>query len=173
MKKPSKKSARSAPKPIKAIAVVDDDGWNGPSINLRLIYTDESIKESHGGFIGNRDGAEEIGKLAWKAEIDQEDSCCGFPVLREIEEHDGSTKFSSLLGEALKEHLTQKMVYLSTYVPDNKDYRATRAILEAAGFRPGVTLMGNDNYTNTRWEWFNPRNQQEANEKTVRPCTIK
>lgn len=167
MKKLLKKSVKPA---LSSRAVVEwsDDGWDGPILKLRIVEGESDNLKSNGGYISQ--GGD---RVLWSCEVNSEGSCCGFPVMEQINERPDSTKFSRMLGEALNEYLQNKMVYLSTYVPDNKSYTGTRAILEAAGFKRGVTLMGNGKYTNTRWEWFNPRNHQEENEKTVRTCTIK
>lgn len=122
---------------------------------------------ARGGFIG-RDGGD--GKIIWKCSIGSEETCCGFPVMESFWNPKISTKVSTSIGEQLKEHLTRNCVYMSAYVPDNKEYAPTRAILEAAGFKRGITLDANyGKYTNTRWEWFTEHvKEPEHNEKVVR-----
>lgn len=170
MKKTSKKpvpSSASKPEPLKPVVVTigsnDDDYYgDGIAVIATLVGAKPKIK---GGFIDRS-----IGSSLWKCNIDSEESCCGFPVLTYFSNTKAASERAKDIGIAFAKELKDKMVYVSAYVPDTKEYQPTKNILEAAGFKRGVKLGSNSgNYTNTRWEWFSPTNP-EADEKAI--CTI-
>lgn len=152
MKKPSNKSAKKSASSTKLSFDFnfDKDGWMGPELWVQLIKDVPSE-----GSAGYRESFVERDRdTLWGAIIGEEDSCCGFPVLSDFEENRGLDKYAKEIGEHLGRELEKHMVYLSAYVPETRDFAGTRAILEAAGFKPGVSLRsGHGKYHNVRWEW--------------------
>lgn len=109
---------------------------------------------------------------AWKDEkflfgcsLVDEQSCCGFPVLCEFSSTKDAIPHADEIAKELKKWMTakgeevlKKKGYQCAYLPDQKVYDGARAVLQAAGFMPGVKLKSNHgNYTNTRWEWFDEK----------------
>lgn len=151
MKKPLNKSAKKSESNTKLSFDFDfnKDGWNGPELWVRLIK--DVPAEGNAGY---RSALGQNRDPLWGAIIGEENSCCGFPVLLQFEENHGVEKHAKEIGKHLAKELEAHMVYLSAYVPETRDFAGTRAILEAAGFKPGVSLRsGHGKYHNVRWEW--------------------
>lgn len=146
LSKSAKKSASST-----ALSFEFDFAGNGwGERGFRVFSTPTSVEGTAGYRVDRYGGGEEI----WNAHLGEEESCCGFPVLMNFEEYKATETRSKEIGAELAKALEKNMVYLSAYVPETKDFTATRAILEAAGFKPGVALRsGHGKYHNVRWEW--------------------
>ncbi len=119
----------------------------------------------------------EIYHHIWSAYLATEDSCCGFYVLGSFDDHDydisrvprkASLPYVKAIGKELDKRLDKKMKYVSAYVPNQKQYDLTKGILNAAGFKPQVSLKSNHGkYTNTRWEWFGSDYREVKPEKVL------
>lgn len=97
------------------------------------------------------------------AYISQQESCCGFAVLSNLEACDDPKTFKLVAvpaGEKFGAQLKkQKYKYLSAYVPELGEYENVAKFLEAAGFKAGTKVKSNHGrYMNVRWE-FQPENK--------------
>ena len=121
-------------------------------------------------------------KCIFSCELDAEESCCGFPLLRDCATNPYIDKLTEEVKEdvvkAFKKWLTskkgdilKKKGYFMAYLPDTKEYKQAAEILEAAGFVKGVALKSNHgNYKNVRWEWFDGKKVKR--EKTLSTLPI-
>ena len=155
-------ASKQKPKQILEYGINEPDDYygDGGGFVVRLVTQKDVVRPKEIGGWKNRyndDGYVNRNKnRIWGAEFSTEDTCCGFPVMSGFTEVKSTDDYVKEIGTKLGEYLKAQCVYMAAYLPDTNEYRATRAILQHAGFKPGVklTTTHGENYTNTRWEWF-------------------
>lgn len=149
MSKKSKTLAKNSESSVKVY--FEEDDWGGNYTTMEVREVKEAPATAKGGYITNYGAAQ--GNI-FTAEFGSEENCCGFPLMCQFYERPAALKHAKVIGERLKEWLGKNAVYMQAYVPSKKGYKATEAILKAAGFEPTVSLASSHGkYHNMRWEW--------------------
>src|SRR5688500_14572301 len=80
MKKPSKKTENASAFKLE----FDHDGWEAPEVKLIKMTTPKGTDEGVAGWREDKYSSDSIHSEVWSCFVGEEDSCCGFPTLREM-----------------------------------------------------------------------------------------
>ena len=170
-KKSKKPTVRAATSSRKVETLVysfgSNDDWDGPQKRFEVSITTSPVKPAYkGGWADNS------GKRIFKAYFGTETTCCGIPLMMDFwEAKEISNVHIKEMGAKLAEHLQANCLYMQAYLPEREAYRTARKVLEAAGFKVGLSLKSNHGkYKNCRWEWF--PNPEAKNEKIVATLAV-
>ena len=170
-KKPTARAATSSPKAeTLRYSFGDNDDWDYGEIKMFAVYI--STTSAKPTYAGGWKKEPPLGRLIFRAYFGQEESCCGIPLMMDFwEAKEISNAHIKEMGAKLTEHLQANCLYMQAYLPDKSAYKAAKKVLEAAGFKMGLSLQSSHGkYNNCRWEWF--PNPEAKNEKIVATLAV-
>ena len=169
-KKPTASASASLPKGELIYIFGGENDWGGQSKRFEVRIAEKGKPQFKGGWISN----DSKGKMIFRAYFGTEESCCGFPIMMDFWENKDAYVRAKEIGTRLGEWLSENCVYMAAYIPERPMYKAAKAVLQAAGFKIGLSLNStHGKYKNHRMEWFTSVPNKEIKvEKTVAPLAV-
>lgn len=169
-KKPMVRAATSSRKVETLVySLGNNDDWYGPQKMFEVSLTTGPVKPVYKGGWADNSGNN---KRIFKAYFGTETTCCGIPLMADFwEAKEIKPAHIKDMGTKLAEYLQTNCLYMQAYLPERPRYKAAKKVLEAAGFKVGLSLQSNHGkYKNCRWEWF--PNPEAKNEKIVATLAV-